>query len=72
MLAAMDKELESLEARVAALVARVGEMGAQNARLSQALAASLQDNADLRFRLEETRSRVAVLIERLPGAEEDA
>jgi uncharacterized protein (TIGR02449 family) len=72
MLAAMDKELESLETRVAALIARIGEMGAQNGRLAEALAQALKENADLHFRLEETRQRVATLIERLPGTEEDA
>jgi cell division protein ZapB len=71
MLAAMDKELESLETRVNALIARIKEMGEQNGRLSEALGQSLQDNADLQFRLEETKSRVAALIARLPNAEED-
>jgi len=71
MLAAMDKELESLENRVAALITRIKEMGAQNGRLGEALAHALKDNADLLFRLEETKSRVAALIERLPCAEED-
>jgi len=70
MLAAMDKELESLETRVNALIARIKEMGEQNGRLSEALGQSLQDNADLQFRLEETKSRVAALIARLPNAEE--
>ncbi|WP_215779331.1 MULTISPECIES: hypothetical protein [unclassified Paludibacterium] len=68
----MDKELESLETRVASLIARIGEMGVQNTRLSEALAQALKENADLHFRLEETRQRVATLIERLPGTEEDA
>lgn len=71
MLAAMDKELESLETKVAALVTRIKEMGAQNGRLSEALAQALKDNADLQFRLEETKSRVSALMERLPIVEED-
>jgi cell division protein ZapB len=71
MLAAMDKELESLETRVTALIVRIKEMGEQNGRLSEALAQALQENADLQFRLEETKSRVAALMERLPNAEED-
>lgn len=72
MLGAMDKELESLETSVSALITRIHEMGAQNGRLSDALAQALKDNADLQFRLEETRQRVAALIERLPGDEEEA
>jgi uncharacterized protein (TIGR02449 family) len=71
MLAAMDKELESLETRVAALISRIKEMGAQNGRLAEALAQALKENADLLFRLEETRSRVEALMERLPVPEED-
>lgn len=71
MLAAMDKELESLESRVTALIARVKEMGEQNSRLSETLAQTLKENADLNFRLEETKSRVQALMERLPSAEED-
>jgi cell division protein ZapB len=71
MLAAMDKELESLETRVGALIVRVKEMGVQNGRLGEALAQSLKENADLHFRLEETKSRVSALMERLPNAEED-
>jgi uncharacterized protein (TIGR02449 family) len=71
MLAAMDKELESLETKVAALITRTKEMGAQNNRLAEALAQALKENADLLFRLEETKSRVGALIERLPIAEED-
>lgn len=71
MLAAMDKELESLETRVAALITRIKEMGAQNGRLGEALAQALKENADLHFRLEETKSRVSALMERLPSAEED-
>ena len=68
----MDKELESLETSVSGLIARIGEMGEQNGRLSEALAQALKENADLHFRLEETRLRVTALIERLPGDEEDA
>jgi predicted nuclease with TOPRIM domain len=71
MLAAMDKELESLETKVAALVTRIKEMGVQNGRLGEALAQALKDNADLQFRLEETKSRVSALMERLPIVEED-
>jgi len=71
MLAAMDKELESLETKVAALVTRIKEMGVQNGRLGEALAQALKENADLQFRLEETKSRVSALMERLPIVEED-
>jgi len=71
MLAAMDKELESLETRVGALIVRVKEMGVQNGRLGEALAQALKENAELHFRLEETKSRVSALMERLPNAEED-
>jgi predicted nuclease with TOPRIM domain len=68
----MDKELESLETSVSSLIGRIREMGEQNGRLSEALSHALKENADLHFRLEETRLRVATLIERLPGDEEDA
>jgi predicted nuclease with TOPRIM domain len=71
MLAAMDKELESLENRVTGLIARTKELGTQNQRLSEALAQALEQNADLMFRLEETKSRVVALMERLPIAEEE-
>lgn len=71
MLAGMDKELESLESRVAALIDRIKEMGGENGRLSEALSQALKDNAELRGRLDETRARVAALIERLPVPEED-
>lgn len=71
MLAGMDKELESLESRVAALIDRIKEMGGETGRLSEALSQALKDNAELRVRLDETRARVAALIERLPVPEED-
>lgn len=72
MLRPMEHDLEYLESRVAALIAALGESGGQNARLAEALGAVLKENAELRFRLEETRNRVAALIERLPRDEEEA
>lgn len=71
ILAAMDKELEYLESRVAALIARIRELEAQNGRFAEALAQALKENAELHFRVEETKTRVAALIERLPKAEEN-
>ncbi len=67
----MDKELEYLETRVAGLVARLKEMEGQSGRLAEALGQALRENAELRFRLEETKTRVSTLIARLPAAEED-
>ncbi|WP_174875048.1 hypothetical protein [Vogesella oryzae] len=66
----MEHELDYLESRVAALIARVHELDAQNSRLAAALGESLRDNAELKFALEETRHRVAALIDRLPKEEE--
>ena len=66
----MEHELEYLESRVAALIARVHELDAQNSRLASALGEALRDNAELKFALEETRRRVAALMERLPKEEE--
>ena len=71
MLAAMDKELETLESRFAALISRIKELGAQNGRLAEALAQALKENADLQFRFEEATRRVTALIDRLPSPEED-
>jgi chromosome segregation ATPase len=70
ILAAMDKELEYLESRVQALIARIKELETQNGRFAQALAEALKENAELNFRVNETRSRVAALVERLPKADE--
>jgi len=53
----MEHELEYLESRVAALIARVHELDAQNSRLASALGEALRDNAELKFALEETRRR---------------
>ncbi|BBF87387.1 hypothetical protein DLM_3803 [Aquitalea magnusonii] len=69
ILAAMDKELEYLESRVQALIARIKELETQNGRFAQALAEALKENAELNFRVNETRSRVAALVERLPKAD---
>ncbi|CUA82035.1 MULTISPECIES: hypothetical protein [Gulbenkiania] len=66
----MEHELEYLETRVQALIARIAELETQNGRFAEALARALKDNAELQFRLEDTRRRVAGLIERLPAAEE--
>ncbi|KMN35324.1 MULTISPECIES: hypothetical protein [Chromobacterium] len=68
----MDKELEYLESRVTALVARIRELETQNGRFAEALSEALRDNAELNFRVNETRARVAALVERLPKASEDA
>lgn len=67
----MDKELEYLESRVAALIARIRELETQNGRFADALSQALKENAELHFRVEETRNRVAALIERLPASPED-
>ncbi len=72
MLPPMEQDLEYLESRVAALVARLGEMGTQNGKLAEALAQALRENAELTFRLEQTKTRVAALIERLPKDEDEA
>lgn len=68
----MDKELEYLESRVTALVARIRELETQNGRFAEALSEALRDNAELNFRVNETRARVAALVERSPKASEDA
>lgn len=68
----MEQDLAYLESRVAALVARLAEVGTQNTKLSEALAQALKQNAELTFRMEHVKSRVAALIERLPADEEPA
>ena len=55
-----------------ALRARIKELETQNGRFAEALAQALKDNAELTFRVNETRSRVAALVERLPKDEADA
>ncbi|QEL56983.1 hypothetical protein [Chromobacterium paludis] len=67
----MDNELEYLESRVAALIARIRELETQNGRFAEALSEALKENAELHFRVNETRSRVAALVARLPAAPED-
>lgn len=70
ILAAMDTEIDYLESRVAALVARIRELETRNGRFAEVLSAALKENAELNYRLEETRTRVSALIARLPGDEE--
>ena len=67
----MDTEIDYLESRVTALVARIRELETRNGRFAEALSQALKDNAELNYRLEETRSRVTALIERLPRDEEE-
>ncbi|AAQ58174.1 MULTISPECIES: hypothetical protein [Chromobacterium] len=67
----MDNELEYLESRVAALIARIRELEVQNGRFAEALSEALKENAELNFRVNETRSRVAALVARLPAAPEN-
>ncbi|AVG15012.1 hypothetical protein LQR31_16690 [Chromobacterium vaccinii] len=67
----MDNELEYLESRVAALIARIRELEVQNGRFAEALSEALKENAELNFRVNETRSRVAALAARLPAAPEN-
>ena len=67
----MDTEIEYLESRVAALIARLYELQERNSQLAETLSQALKENAELRFRLKETHTRVASLIERLPTEEED-
>ncbi|KIA81600.1 MULTISPECIES: hypothetical protein [Chromobacterium] len=67
----MDNELEYLESRVAALVGRIRELETQNGRFAEALSEALKENAELHFRVNETRNRVAALVARLPAAPED-
>lgn len=68
----MEQDLAFLESRVAALIERLTEVGAQNGKLAEALAQAMRENAELTFRLEQTKTRVAALIERLPKDEEEA
>ena len=70
ILAAMEHELEYLEGRVAALIARIHELETQNSRFASALAEAMRENAEMKFNLEETRHRVTLLIDRLPKEEE--
>lgn len=72
MLAAMDNELETLESKVAALLVRITELSTQNERLAGALALALKENAELNFRIEESKQRLSSLIARLPAAEDGA
>lgn len=62
----MESELEYLEGRVGALIERLADMVEQNHRLSAALAEALKDNAELSFTLEQARTRVAAVMDRLP------
>ncbi|UTH76181.1 hypothetical protein [Chromobacterium sp. IIBBL 290-4] len=67
----MDNELEYLESRVSALIARIRELETQNGRFAEALSEALKENAELNFRVNETRNRVAALVARLPAPEEE-
>ncbi|MDF0604455.1 hypothetical protein HZU77_002165 [Neisseriaceae bacterium TC5R-5] len=67
----MEKELEYLETRVSALITRVQELETQNNRFASALSEALKENAELTFRINETRNRVAALVERLPKVPEE-
>ncbi len=71
ILAVMETEFESLEGRVAALIARIHELDGQNERMASVLAEVLKENAELKFCVEETRLRVEALIARLPGEADD-
>ncbi|GHD78857.1 hypothetical protein ACFSQE_00405 [Vogesella fluminis] len=66
----MEQELDYLEGRVVALVARIRELETQNGRFAEVLAQTMKENAEMKFALEETRHRVAALMTRLP--QEDA
>jgi DNA-binding SARP family transcriptional activator len=68
----MEQDLAYLESRVGALVERLTEVGSQNTKLAEALAHALKQNAELTFRLEHVKTRVAALIERLPADEDEA
>ena len=70
MLAAMEHELEYLDVRGAPLMARLHEQEPQTIRSAAALAEAMRENAEMKFGLEETRRRVALLVERLPKEEE--
>ncbi len=66
----MEQELEHLEHRVVALIARLHELETQNDRLGEVLAHTMKENAEMRYALEETRHRVAALMNRLPQEEQ--
>lgn len=53
------------------MIARLYELQERNRQLAETLAQTLKENAELRFRIEETHTRVASLIERLPKEEGD-
>ena len=66
ILADMEQELDYLEGRVGALIARIHELENQNGRFAEVLAQTMKENAEMKFALEETRNRVVALMHRLP------
>lgn len=69
--AIMDNEIEYLETRVIALIARLQKLEDDNSRFTQVLSQTLKENAELRFRVEKARSRMLSLIDCLPKDEEE-
>jgi cell division protein ZapB len=67
MLAGLDRDLDHIADRVAAVVRIVHALREENQALRSALDRSAAENKALRDRLETARARVEALIERLPS-----
>ncbi len=66
----MDAELATLEEKIHTLVRIVSALRSENHALRQEILASGRENQQLVSKLDETKTRVAALIERLPEEEE--
>ncbi|WP_188705104.1 hypothetical protein [Silvimonas iriomotensis] len=65
----MDAELATLEEKINMLVRIVAALRSENHQLRQEILASGRENQQLVSKLDETKTRVAALIERLPEEE---
>ena len=63
----MEAEFNSLEAKVAQFVALCERLRAENVELKQQLAAAQSDARRLNEKIDGARTRIAGLINRLPG-----
>lgn len=63
----MDQELNRLEQKVSRVVEQCSRLRADNIDLRQQVAAQNDEIKRLKEKLEESRSRLSVLVEQIPG-----
>jgi cell division protein ZapB len=63
----MDQELNRLEQKVSRVVEQCARLRADNIDLRQQVAAQNDEIKRLKEKLEESRSRLSVLVEQIPG-----